>query len=119
MSKDKFKEEEKRIATELMKKSKEQIIELYLQVKFERDYLQAQYEKAIVPKFKIGQEVLGIDVLRKDNIDNFVVKEICFCADYGLYYKTNIGVNVYEYYYKLFATEEEAEAKLKELQNGQ
>lgn len=44
MSKDKFKEEEKRIATELMKKSKEQIIELYLQVKFERDYLQGQYE---------------------------------------------------------------------------
>lgn len=36
-------EKEKRIKEHLLTLSKEQIIELYLQVKFERDYLEAQY----------------------------------------------------------------------------
>lgn len=41
--KDEALEKEKRIKEHLLTLSKEQIIELYLQVKFERDYLEAQY----------------------------------------------------------------------------
>ena len=80
--------------------------------------LEHRLANCIEPKFTIGQEVWGIDIVRKDNIDSFIVREICYCADYGLYYKTDIGVDVYEYYFKLFATEEEAKAKLEELKNG-
>lgn len=46
MSKDKYKEEEKRITAELMEKSKETVIGLYLQAKWERDYLQAEKDRA-------------------------------------------------------------------------
>lgn len=72
-------------------------------------------EKAIVPKFKIGQEVWAVSVLRLNNIDSFIITEICYCADYGLYYKTNLGINLYEYYFDVFTTLEEAEKKLQEL----
>lgn len=75
-------------------------------------------EKAIVPKFKIGQEVWAVSVLRLNNIDSFIITEICYCADYGLYYKTNLGINLYEYYFDVFTTLEEAEKKLQELRNG-
>lgn len=76
-------------------------------------------EKAIVPKFKIGQEVWAISVLRLNNIDSFIITEICYCADYGLYYKTNLGINLYEYYFDVFTTLEEAEKKLQELRGGE
>lgn len=93
----------------------------YVEVMNEQDQqikdLEHRLSECIEPKFTIGQEVWGIDVIRKDNIDSFIVREICYCADYGLYYKTDIGVNVYEYYYKLFATEEEAKARLREMQD--
>lgn len=72
-------------------------------------------QKAIVPKFKIGQEVWAISVYRKDCVDNFIIQEICFCSRYGLYYKTNMGINLYEYYFDVFATKEEAEQKLAEI----
>lgn len=72
-------------------------------------------QKAIVPKFSIGQEVWAISVYRKDCVDNFIIQEICFCSPYGLYYKTNMGINLYEYYFDIFATKEEAEQKLAEI----
>ena len=75
-------------------------------------------QKAIIPKFSLGQEVWAISVYRKDCIDNFIIQEICFCSRYGLYYKTNMGINLYEYYFDIFATKEEAEAKLKEIKRG-
>ena len=68
--------------------------------------------KAIVPKFSLGQEVWAISVYRKDCVDNFTIQEICFCTRYGLYYKTDMGINLYEYYFDIFATREEAEQKL-------
>lgn len=71
--------------------------------------------KAIVPKFSLGQEVWAISVYRKDCVDNFTIQEICFCSRYGLYYKTNMGINLYEYYFDIFATREEAEQKLAKL----
>lgn len=72
-------------------------------------------QKAIVPKFSLGQEVWAISVYRKDCVDNFIIQEICFCSRYGLYYKTNMGINLYEYYFDIFATQEEAEQKLAEI----
>ena len=61
MSKDKFKEEEKRITAELMKKSKEQIIELYLQTRFERNLLQSMYDNE--PRDEItGQRIYNVEV---------------------------------------------------------
>ena len=72
-------------------------------------------QKAIVPKFSLGQEVWAISVYRKDCVDNFIIQEICFCSRYGLYYKTNMGINLYEYYFDIFATKEEAEQKLAEI----
>ena len=74
-------------------------------------------EKAIVPRFKIGQEVWAISVYRLNCVDSFIITEIGYCANYGLFYKTNMGINLYEYYYLIFATEQEAQAKLKEM-NG-
>lgn len=73
---------------------------------------------AIVPKFKIGQEVWAISVLRLNNIDSFIITEICYCADYGLYYKTNLGINLYEYYFDVFATLEEATNRLRKLKEN-
>lgn len=76
-------------------------------------------EKAIVPKFKIGQEVWAISAYRLNCVDWFIITEIGYCADYGLFYKTNMGINLYEYYYKIFATEQEAQEKLKEIQGNE
>lgn len=75
-------------------------------------------QKAIVPKFSLGQEVWAISVYRKDCVDNFIIQEICFCSPYGLYYKTNMDINLYEYYFDIFATKEEAEQKLAEIKGG-
>lgn len=72
-------------------------------------------QKAIVPKFEIGQEVWAINVYRKGCIDNFIIQEIGYCKRYGLYYKTNMGINLYEYYFDIFTTCEEAEQKLAEI----
>lgn len=72
-------------------------------------------QKAIVPKFSLGQEVWAISVYRKDCVDNFTIQEICFCTRYGLYYKTDMGINLYEYYFDIFATKDEAEQKLAEI----
>lgn len=79
--------------------------------------LEEQLKNAIIPKFKIGQEVYAINVLRKDCVDGFIINEIGYCANYGIYYKTNEGINLYEYYYAIFATYEEAQAKLEEMKN--
>ena len=76
-------------------------------------------QKAIVPKFSLGQEVWAISVYRKNCVDNFVIQEICFCSRYGLYYKTDMGINLYEYYFDIFATKEEAEQKLVEIKGGE
>lgn len=76
-------------------------------------------EKAIVPKFKIGQEVWAISIYRLNCVDSFIITEIGYCANYGLFYKTNMGINLYEYYYLIFATEQEAQEKLKEMKGNE
>lgn len=72
-------------------------------------------EKAICPKFKIGQYVYAISVYRKDCIDMFNIIEIGYCRKYGLYYKTDVGINLYEYYFDIFDNEEDAKQRLNEL----
>lgn len=56
-----FGEEEKRIASELMKKSKEQIIELYLQARFERNLLQSMYDNEQRDEIT-GQRIYNVEV---------------------------------------------------------
>lgn len=72
-------------------------------------------EKAIIPKFKIGQYVYAISVYRKDCIDMFHIIEIGYCRKYGLYYKTDLGINLYEYYFDIFDNEDGAKQRLNEL----
>ena len=69
----------------------------------------------IETKFDIGQEVYAYNVYRQHCIDKFTITEICYCQHYGIYYKTDMGIDLFEYYFDIFATREEAEAKLKEL----
>ena len=69
--------------------------------------------RSIQPKFHIGQEVWALGVLHPNSIDSFIIREICYCAGYGLYYKTDLGVSLYEYYFHIFTSREEAEVALK------
>lgn len=68
--------------------------------------LEEQLKNAIVPKFKIGQEVWWI--YKDDIIESYVISDIRFMCfgDDGCWLEDK----------ELFATKEEAQAKLKELQ---
>ena len=86
-------------------------------VNWQNECLKEELDKAIVPKFNIGQEVWFISLT--DNICNFVIEDLQFtlCGDGKsamCYYDKN---NVEQFEWDLFATEQEARAKLKELQN--
>ena len=79
--------------------------------------LQHRLSNCIEPKFKVEQEVWFIDpekdiskgeVLNIEFINNQIVYTVLWGNDYeDIYYK-----------YELFATEEEAKAKLEEIQDG-
>ena len=122
--------------------SKEQVINLCLQFMFdaeiseqeldqanerlkkeieERQHLQCDYktynnlkESAIVPKFKVGQKIWYIDRygIQKDTIISFTY----FSIQNEILYKMGDEIIDYREEY-IFATEQEAQAKLKELRN--
>lgn len=74
---------------------------------------------AIIPKFKIGQEVWYISQ-NNDNVYEFMIKEMVFtrCKDERemIVYYDEYCAQMYEY--ELYSSKEEAQAKLQELQNG-
>ena len=80
-------------------------------------------EKAIVPKFKIGQEVWfisdpDIEILRK--VRHIKVEDISissFFTERGIMYSGDYRAGLSEN--ELFATKEEAEKKLQELRGGE
>jgi len=79
-------------------------------------------EKAIVPRFKIGQEVWWIDtrgnIYNKQNykIDSYLIDSIVVTDNKFRYYGED-GCWLGEE--DLFATEQEAQAKLQELRGGE
>lgn len=77
-------------------------------------------EKAIVPKFKLGQKVWYISQ-NNDNVYEFNIKEKVFtrCKDGRemLVYYDEYCVPMYEY--ELYSSKEEAQAKLQELRGGE
>ena len=81
--------------------------------------LEEQLENAIVPKFKMGQEVWWIDTRvnsfneQRYRIESYLIDSIVITKEQFRYYGDDglwLGDN------ELFATKEEAQAKLKELQ---
>lgn len=82
-------------------------------------YLEEKLSNAIIPKFKIGQEVWWIDTRlnsfneQKYIIQSYIIQEIVIFKD-GVRYMDDDGFIEEE---DLFATEEEAQAKLEELKN--
>lgn len=112
--------------------SKEQVINLCLQFMFdaeiseqqfaEKDIRIAELEKeiayikknAIVPKFKVGQKIWYIDRygIQKDTIISFTY----FSIQNEILYKMGDEIIDYREEY-IFATEQEAQAKLKDLRN--
>lgn len=77
--------------------------------------LEEQLKNAIVPKFKVGQEVWFISMT--NYVCNFIIQELQYtlCCDgrSGICYFSKD--NLEEYEWNLFATREEAEQRLKEL----
>lgn len=114
--------EEKELKQELMKKDKETLVELLLQkmfdCKMEEQQLVELKEKAIFPKFRTGQKVWSIFVGD--------YKEICYLeithimkSKNGIFYQDNNN-NAYWFNEKnTFLTEQEAQAKLKEIQGNE
>ena len=81
--------------------------------------LEEQLKNAIVPKFKIGQEVWWVDTRvnsfneQRYRIESYLIDSIVITKEQFRYYGDDglwLGDN------ELFATKEEAQAKLKELQ---
>ena len=85
--------------------------------------LEHRLSNCIEPKFKVGQEVYTIDKSRANYIGTGTITEIRL-DEFGIVYKFTIFKSNYSenYNYKkeqdLFATEEDAKAKLREIQNG-
>lgn len=85
-------------------------------------------EKAIVPKFKIGQEVYSVFINRKymelNEVCNLEITVIMQCSK-GIYYQGYIlesGKNRSAYWFdekNTFLTEQEAQTKLQELRGGE
>lgn len=78
-------------------------------------------EKAIVPKFKIGQEVYSVFINRKymesNEVCNLEITHIMRSKS-GIFYQDN-NKNAYWFNEKnTFLTEQEAQAKLKEIQGS-
>ena len=124
--------EKKAIKEYLQSISKDRVVELCLQYQFdaeiseqqfaEKDIRIAELEKeiayikknAIVPKFKVGQKIWYIDRygIQKDTIISFTY----FSIQNEILYKMGDEIIDYREEY-IFATEQEAQAKLKELRN--
>lgn len=85
-------------------------------------------EKAIVPKFKIGQKVYGVFINRKymecNEVCNLEITAIMKCNN-GIYYQGYVlekGKNRSDYWFNeknTFLTEQEAQAKLKEMKGNE
>lgn len=73
--------------------------------------LEEQLKNEIVPKFKIGQEVYVATTDNMDVIDSFV--DYITIYEDTIYYSLTNGGDYKDY--DLFATKEEAQAKLREL----
>lgn len=107
--------------------SKDQVIDLCLQFMFDVEVAEKQLdqankklERAIVPKFKIGQTVWYISQ-NNDNVYEFNIKEMVFtrCKDGRemLVYCDEHCAEMYEY--ELYLSKEEAEKKLQGLRGGE
>lgn len=103
---------EERFRHELVK---EEILEIIKEKDQRIAELEEQLKNAIVPKFKIGQEVWFISMT--NYVCNFIIQELQYtlCCDgrSGICYFSKD--NLEEYEWNLFATREEAEQRLKEL----
>ena len=84
-------------------------------------------EKAIVPRFRIGQEVFVVDnecQITQGAVDVILTRQDVFekwckySIDLGLEYEDDIRF-VYKDEEEIFATKEEAQAKLKEIQGNE
>ena len=85
-------------------------------------------QKAIVPRFMIGQEVYSVFINRKymecNEVCNLEITAIMQCSN-GIYYQGYIlesGKNRSDYWFNeknTFLTEQEAQAKLQELRGGE
>lgn len=80
--------------------------------------LEEQLKNAIVPKFKIGQEIYYYHIARNKTYSGYVEDIQWFATRNGIYYR--ISQLQRDYFWiredEIFATKEEAQAKLKELQ---
>ena len=91
---------------------------------FEKDQriaeLEEQLKNAIVPKFKTYDTVYAINRARADGVESGKITEICFDG-YKVIYQFTIHQTNYSHTYNyreekdVFATKEEAQAKLEEL----
>ena len=79
--------------------------------------LEEQLKNAIVPKFKIGQEVYYYHIARNKTYSGYVEDTQWFATKNGIYYR--ISQLQRDYFWiredEVFATKEEAQAKLEEL----
>lgn len=84
------------------------------------DQANERLKGAIIPKFKIGQEVWYISQ-NNDNVYEFMIKEMVFtrCKDERemIVYYDEYCAQMYEY--ELYSSKEEAKAKLQELRGGE
>ena len=79
--------------------------------------LEEQLKNAIVPKFKIGQEVYYYHIARNKTYSGYVEDTQWFATKNGIYYR--ISQLQRDYFWiredEVFAAKEEAQAKLEEL----
>lgn len=79
--------------------------------------LEEKLKNAIVPKFKIGQEVYYYHIARNKTYSGYVEDTQWFATKNGIYYR--ISQLQRDYFWiredEVFATKEEAQAKLEEL----
>lgn len=115
--------EETKIKQQLMQKDKQTLVELILQKMFDCKVVEQELaelkEKAIVPKFKLGQKVWYVYNKYQKFPFRCVIDKIVYDSskNHKFRYDTSgelyIGIKEED----LFATEQEAQEKLKELQN--
>lgn len=77
--------------------------------------LEEQLKNAIVPKFKIGQEVWVVDSVFNGGVIQANINSICISKG-EICYTSSAPLPYYLYEENIFATREEAEARLAELE---
>lgn len=108
--------------------SKDQVINLCLQFMFDAEVSEQQLDQAnerlkgaIVPKFKVGQEVYYYHIARNKIYLGLIEDIQYFATRCSIFYRIP---NLQRDYFwiredELFATEQEAQAKLKEIQGNE